>query len=174
MRPAVLALAFLAAGFGLGMWLRPAVPELQPKLHRVTFSRLTILTARFTPDGNLIMGLRSTGDSRNSFFAQRGSVESRPDSHARHKHTGGGAFRENWAVQSPPDSDGGIRVFGNVGAVRRKEGGAPRSIADRVEFADWGADRLHGGSSGAFAGKNPAWNIPLGKILYERRLDQSP
>src|SRR5229473_3060446 len=47
-RSAILVMPALAAGLIVGAWLRPSAPELQPKLHRVTFSRLTILSARFT------------------------------------------------------------------------------------------------------------------------------
>src|SRR5437764_1186110 len=41
-------------------------------------SRLTILSARFTPDGNLIYGASLEGKPAELFFAQQGSVESRP------------------------------------------------------------------------------------------------
>src|SRR5262249_22647922 len=46
-RTAIAALAILGAGLAMGVWVRPAAPDLHPRLHRITFSRLTVLSARF-------------------------------------------------------------------------------------------------------------------------------
>jgi Tol biopolymer transport system component len=162
-RPAILALAFLAAGFGLGMWLRPGAHELQPKLHRVTFSRLTILTARFTPDGNLIYGASVDGRQSELFFAQRGSVESRPIGMPGTNILAVAPSGE-LAVQSNPILTEGFEYSGML-ARAPQGGGAPRSIAEGVEFADWGSD----GSMAVVrrVGGKIRLEYPLGKILYE-------
>jgi len=162
-RPAILAAAALAAGLILGLWLHPSAPELQPKLHRVTFSRLTILTARFTPDGNLIYGASLDGRQAELFFAQRGSVESRPIG-MHGTNILAVAPSGELAVQSNPILTEGFEYSGML-ARAPQGGGAPRAIADRVEFADWASD----GSMAVVrrvAGKIRL-EYPLGKILYE-------
>jgi Tol biopolymer transport system component/predicted Ser/Thr protein kinase len=162
-RPALLATAALAAGFILGVWLHPRAAELQPKLHRVTFSRLTILTARFTPDGNLLYGASIDGRQAELFFAQRGSVESRPIGMPATNILAVAASGE-LAVQSNPILTEGFEYSGML-ARAPQGGGAPRSIAEYVEFADWASD----GSMAVVrrvAGKIRV-EYPLGKILYE-------
>jgi eukaryotic-like serine/threonine-protein kinase len=163
-RPAVLALAFLAAGLGIGMWLRPAAPELHPKLRRVTFSRLTILGARFTPDGNLIYGASLEGHPPELFFAQKGSVESRPIGMPTTSILAVAPSGE-LAVQSNPILLEGFEYSGML-ARAPQGGGAPRSIADGVEFADWSPDGAALAVVRRVAGK-VRLEYPLGKVLYE-------
>jgi len=112
-RPAIAALAILGAGMAMGMWVRPRAPDLHPRLHRITFSRLTVLSARFAPDGNLIYGASLEGHPPELFFAQSGSVES--DRNDGHKHSGGGTeWRTGGAVQ--PDHFAGFRLHRHAGA----------------------------------------------------------
>jgi Tol biopolymer transport system component len=163
LRPAILSLAFLAGGIALGFWLHPTAIELHPKLHRITFSRLTILTARFTPDANLIYGASVDGRQAELFFAQRGSVESRPIGMPATNILAVAPSGE-LAVQSNPILTEGFEYSGML-ARAPQGGGAPRSIADGVEFADWASD----GSMTVVrrvAGKIRL-EYPLGKILYE-------
>ena len=162
-RPAMLATVALAAGLFLGGWLHPSTPELVPRLHRVTFSRLTILNARFTPDGNLIYGASPEGKLPELFFAQQGSVESRP---LGMSNTSILAVAPNGelAVQSNPTAAAGFAYEGTL-ARAPQTGGAPRSISENVEYADWAPD-------GSFAvvrrvGGKVRLEYPLGKILYE-------
>jgi len=163
LKPALAGVALLAAGLGLGAWLRPAASELQPKLHRVTFSRLTILSARFTPDGNLIYGASLEGRPAELFVAQNGSVESRPlgmpSTNILAVATNG-----ELAVQSNPRTSQGFAFTGML-ARAPQTGGAPRPIAEGVEYADWAAD-------GALAvvrrvGGKVRLEYPMGKVLYE-------
>jgi eukaryotic-like serine/threonine-protein kinase len=163
LKPAVAGVALLAAGLALGAWMRPATPELHPQLHRVTFSRLTILSARFTPDGNLIYGASLEGRAPELFFAQSGSVESRPIGMTE---TSILAVSPNGelAVQSNPTTSQGFAYAGML-ARAPQTGGAPRPIAEAVEYADWAPD-------GSLAivrrvGGKVRLEYPLGKILYE-------
>src|SRR5215470_7102802 len=162
-RPAMLATVALALGLLLGFGFRTTAPELRPKLHRVTFSRLTILSARFTPDGNLIYGASLEGRAPELFFAQSGSVESRPIGMTA---TSILAVAPNGelAVQSNPTSSQGFAYAGML-ARAPQTGGAPRPIAEAVEYADWAPD-------GSLAivrrvGGKVRLEYPLGKILYE-------
>jgi serine/threonine protein kinase/dipeptidyl aminopeptidase/acylaminoacyl peptidase len=162
-RPAMIATVALAAGLMGGSWLHPSLPELQPKLHRVTFSRLTILGARFTPDGNLIYGASLDGKATELFFAQRGSVESRPIGMPATNILAVAANGE-LAVQSNPASSQGFAYTGML-ARAPQTGGAPRPIAEAVEYADWAPD----GSMTVVRriGGKVRLEYPLGKILYE-------
>jgi eukaryotic-like serine/threonine-protein kinase len=163
LKPALAGVVLLAAGLALGAWMRPGAPELHPRLHRVTFSRLTILSARFTPDGNLIYGASLEGHSPELFFAQSGSVESRPIG-----MTGTSilavAPNGELAVQSNPTTSLGFAYTGML-ARAPQTGGAPRPIAEGVEYADWAQD----GSLAVVrrVGGKVRLEYPLGKILYE-------
>jgi len=126
-RPALIATLALAAGLIFGMWLRPSAPEAQPKLHRVTFSRLTILSARFTPDGNLIYGASLEGKSPELFFAQSGSVESRPIG-MQTTNILAVASNGELAVQTNPVLTQGFQYEGMLSRAPQT-GGAPRAIA---------------------------------------------
>jgi eukaryotic-like serine/threonine-protein kinase len=162
-RPAIAAVALLGAGLALGRWMRPAAPELHPKLHRITFSRLTVLSARFTPDGNLIYGASLEGRPTELFFAQSGSVESRaigmPSTNILAVASNG-----ELAVQSSPTPTASFAYAGML-ARAPQTGGAPRPIAEAVEYADWGPD-------GTLAvvrrvGGKVRLEYPLGKVLHE-------
>jgi hypothetical protein len=162
-KPAIAAAAILGAGLALGAWMRPAAPELHPILHRITFSRLTILSARFTPDGNLIYGASLEGHPTELFFAQQGSVESRPLGMPSTNILAIAANGE-LAVQSNPIP---TPTFAYSGTLARapQTGGAPRAISENVEYADWAPD----GSFAAvrFVGGKVRLEYPLGKVLYE-------
>jgi Tol biopolymer transport system component len=163
LRPAILSLAFLVGGIALGFWLHPAATELHPKLHRITFSRLTILGARFTPDGNLIYGASLEGKAPELFFAQSGSVESRAIGMPATSVLAVAPSGE-LAVQSNPASSQGFAYSGML-ARAPQTGGAPRPIAEAVEYADWAPD----GSLAVVrrVGGKVRLEYPLGKILYE-------
>ena len=162
-RPAMIATTALAVGLMAGIGLHPTAPELQPRLHRVTFSRLTILGARFTPDGNLIYGASLEGKPTELFFAQRGSVESRP---IGMPGTNILAVAPNGelAVQSNPTLSQGFAYSGML-ARAPQTGGAPRPIAEAVEYADWAPD----GSMAVVrrVGGKVRLEYPLGKVLFE-------
>jgi serine/threonine protein kinase len=162
-RPAILATVALVAGLVAGTWLHPSTPELHPRLHRVTFSRLTILGARFTPDGNLIYGASLEGRPPELFFAQSGSVESRPIGMLATSILAVAPSGE-LAVQSNPILSQGFEYSGML-ARAPQAGGAPRPIAEGVEFADWAPD----GSMAVVRrlGGKIRLEYPIGKILYE-------
>jgi eukaryotic-like serine/threonine-protein kinase len=163
-RPAVAGAVLLVLGIALGALLRPGQEEIHPKLHRITFRRGTIWSARFTRDGNLLFGAAWDGNPIEVFAAQSGSTESRPLGMpatdilsvsrsgelavSTHRHWGEG--------------------FENTGMLARTSegGGAPRDIADGVEYADWAPD----GENLAVVrrvGGTERLEYPLGKVLYE-------
>jgi Tol biopolymer transport system component len=164
LRPALAALLLLGAGLGLGVWLRPGAPDLHPKLHRITFRRGTIWNARFTPDGNLIYGAAWEGRPEELFAAEKGSTESRPLGLQTTDILAVSATGE-LAVSTNRHF---VMGFESAGMLARAPsgGGAPRNIADAVEYADWAPD----GASLAVirrVGGKVRLEYPLGKVLYE-------
>jgi eukaryotic-like serine/threonine-protein kinase len=163
LRPAVAALVLLSVGLALGAWIKPTAPELHPKLHRITFRRGTIWTARFTPDGNLAYGAGWDGGAVEVYANQSGSTESRPlgmtdtDIYAISR-TGELAVSSNFQTS-------GFESLGMLGRAPLG-GGAPREIADQVDYADWSPD----GETLALVrrvGGRSRLECPLGKVLYE-------
>ena len=162
---ALLALVLLAAvGLGLRVWLHPSSTALHPKLHRITFRRGTIWNARFTPDGNLIYGAAWEGRPEELFVAENGSTESR---------TLGLQITDILAISGSGElavssNRHFVMGFESAGMLARapRGGGAPRDIADDVEYADWSPD----GASIAVVrrvGGKVRLEYPLGKVLYE-------
>ena len=167
-RPALVALVALvllaASGLGLRAWLHSSSTALHPKLHRITFRRGTIWNARFTPDGNLIYGAAWEGRPEELFVAENGSTESR---------TLGLQTTDILAISSSGElavstNRHFVMGFESAGMLARapRGGGAPRDIADDVEYADWSPD----GASIAIVrrvGGKVRLEYPLGKVLYE-------
>ena len=166
LRPAVaaillFALAFAAAAF----WFRAPVATGHPKLHRITFRRGTIWSARFTPDGNLLYGAAWEGGPIELFAAQSGSTESRPLGlpHATSLLAVSGTGEMAIAVNSHF-----LQGFESAGMLARalQGGGAPRDIVDGVEYADWSPDGTALAVGRREAGKMRL-EYPVGKVLYE-------
>ena len=161
---AVVAAVLLVAGLAVGAWLRPSVVEIHPKLHRITFRRGRIESARFTPDGNLIYSAAWEGRPAELFSAQPNSTESRP---LNMPLTGLFAISASGelAVSISTRFIGGFEFAGML-ARAPQAGGAPRDIVDGVEYADWSPDGTAFAAVRRAAGK-PQLEYPLGKVLYE-------
>ena len=162
--PAIISTALFAMGLALGIWMHPQSPKTYPKLHRITFRRGTIWSARFTPDGNLIYSGAWDGRPMELFSAQPSSTESRP---LNMPSTGLFAISTSGelAVSTNIHLLEGWEYTGML-ARNPEGGGAPRDIADGVEFADWSPD----GTSLAIvrrAGGKVRLEYPIGKVLSE-------
>jgi eukaryotic-like serine/threonine-protein kinase len=164
LRPALGALTLLAVGVALGAWLRPAASEIHAKLHRITFRRGTIWNARFTPDGNLIYGAAWEGRPEELFVAENGSTESRPLGLETTDIMAISSTGE-LAVSTNRHSIVGFEYAGMLARAPRG-GGAPRDIAEGVEYADWAPDGANLAVVRRVGGK-VRLEYPLGKVLYE-------
>jgi len=164
LRPAAAALALLAVGLFLGAWLSPRAESIHPKLHRITFRRGTISSARFTPDGNLVFGAAWEGRPIELFSAQAGSTESRPLGLATTDVLSVSPSGE-LAVSTNNHSGPGFESLGML-ARAPQAGGAPREIINDVEYADWGSDGTTLAVVRRVGGKERL-EYPLGKMLYE-------
>jgi Tol biopolymer transport system component len=163
-RPALSALILLAAGLALGAWLHPSNATVHPKLHRITFRRGTIWNARFTPDGNLIFGAAWEGKPTELFSVQNGSTESRL-LEMRNTNVLAISGSGELAVSTNQHFVEGFEYAGML-ARAPQGGGAPRDIADGVEYADWSSDGAALAVVRRVGGK-VRLEYPLGKVLYE-------
>jgi Tol biopolymer transport system component len=164
LRPALAALVVLAAGLGLGAWLRPATIELHPTLHRITFRRGTIWGARFTPDGNLIYGAAWEGRPTELFAAKPGGTESRPVGMQLANILSVSNSGELAVLTNQRYSQGW--EYPGMLARAPQGGGAPREVTEGIEYADWSPDGAALAVVRRVAGKARI-EYPLGKVLYE-------
>lgn len=166
LRPAAAAVILFAVAFAAAaFWFRASVATGHPKLHRITFRRGTIWSARFTPDGNLLYGAAWEGGPIELFAAQSGSTESRPLGlpHATSLLAVSSSGEMAIAVHSHF-----LQGFESAGMLARalQGGGAPRDIVDGVEYADWSPDGTALAVGRREAGKMRL-EYPVGKVLYE-------
>jgi serine/threonine protein kinase/Tol biopolymer transport system component len=163
LRPVVAGLVLLVAGLALGAWFRPSAADVHPKLHRITFRRGTIWDARFTPDGNMVYGAAWEGRPIELYAAQTGSTESRPLG-----LTGTGVLAVSKSGELAVATNFQLEGFESSGMLARAPlgGGAPRDIADGVEYADWAPDGTTLAIVRRVGGKDRL-EYPMGKIVYE-------
>jgi Tol biopolymer transport system component len=162
-KPAVAVAVLLTVSMALVGWLRPPAPASHATLHRITFRRGTVRNARFTPEGTVLYGAAWEGRPVELFAAESGSTESRPlnmPATTLLAISGAGEL----AVSTNPRSSG----FEMAGMLARasRGGGAPREIADDVEYADWSPDGANLAVMRRVGGK-VRLEYPLRTVLYE-------
>jgi len=165
LRPALAIVALLVvAALVLAAWLYPSHTMAHPKLHRITFRRGTIWNARFTADGNLIYGAAWEGRPEELFVAENGSTESRPLG----LQTTDILSVSNSGELAVSTNRHFVMGFESAGMLARapRGGGAPRDIADDVEYADWAPSGTAIAVVRRVGGK-VRLEYPLGKVLYE-------
>ncbi len=156
------ALVIAAAAFFLGQQ-RGTMPP--PRFHRLTYRSGTIFNARFSPDGQTIFyGARWSGLPMTLFSVRADSPESRD--------LGFGVAdilsvsrNGQLAISLHRHPIGYLRERGTLAQVAIA-GGAPRELAEEVEFADWHPD---GRSLAVVRSLNAKTRLeyPIGTVLYE-------
>ena len=135
--------------------------------HRLTFRRGTILSARFSPDGQtIIYGAALEGRPTELFTTRFDSTDSRALSLEKTQLLSVSANGE-LAVSMQQRQVSPFLAAGTLGRVPLA-GGAPREVADEVSWADWTPD----GSDVAIAklgGRGTNLQFPVGKVLYQPR-----
>jgi eukaryotic-like serine/threonine-protein kinase len=135
--------------------------------HRLTFRRGTILSARFSPDGQtIIYGAGLEGRPTELFTTRFDSTDSRALSLEKTQLLSVSASGE-LAVSMGVHQVSPFSAAGTLGRVPLA-GGAPREVAEDVSWADWSPD----GSDLAIAkmgGRGINLQFPVGKVIYQPR-----
>ena len=161
------AAAALAAGLAAGFLLRGltnAKPGVPVELTQLTYSRGSIMSARFAPDAQTVVYAAAwEGLPLDIFTTRLGSAESRSLGLA-----GAGLLAISstgeLAVSLNRHFMFGFETAGTLARVALA-GGAPREVLENVEDADWSPD----GKSLAVArhvGNRNRLDYPIGKVLY--------
>ena len=151
-------------GFGAARLAKPK-PGPPPNIQRITWSRGTIHSARFAPDGQTIVyGAAWEGLPREIFTTRVGSAESRPL---------GLPNADVLAVSSTGEVAVSLNrhfLFGfqSVGTLARVPlaGGAPREVLEDVQDADWSPDGSQLAVTRQMGGRGRV-EYPIGKVLYD-------
>src|SRR5207249_6053890 len=116
-----------------------------------------------TPDGKMVYGAAWEGRPIELYAAQNGSTESRPLGAAMT-----GILAVSGSGELAVSTNFQLEGFESSGMLGRAPlgGGAPREIADGVEYADWGPDAVTLAIVRRVSGKSRL-EYPLGKVLYE-------
>jgi len=147
-----------------GLWIRHRVARSpEPVFQRLSFGRGTILSARFTGDGqSVVYGAAWNGKPFQLFWTKTGNSESRAL----------GVDADILAIS--PSGEMAVLVNPSFREVSRRgtlalmslTGSAPRKLLDGVQDADWSPD----GSKLAvthYANGGCALEFPLGNVLYQ-------
>jgi eukaryotic-like serine/threonine-protein kinase len=152
---AAVAIAALAVGLlaGKSLWKAPSASI--PRFQQLTFGEETIVSARFTPDGQTVVyGIDPGGKPFELFSTRVGAFGSRP-------------LGLNADIRSISSSGemaivlGGPIIAGTL-AVVPLAGGAPRELLENVLWADWSPEGK--GLAVTTAGR---LEFPIGKVLYK-------
>jgi serine/threonine protein kinase len=160
--PVLVAVGLAVAAFFVG---RKSAPEQEKQFHRLTFRRGTIHAARFAPDGNTIVYSASWEDEPSDIFSARlESPESRSLAFRGSTLLGLSSTGELALALNPRVA---VSAFAPAGTLAQApfSGGAPRSIEEKIAFADWSPD----GKELAIVretDKGMQLEYPAGKVLY--------
>jgi len=167
-RVAVVAAIFLIGGFAAGLFTGKHVfetPQVPPKYRQLTFRRGAIRSARFAPDGQMILYSAAwQGNPTEVFTTRPESPESRPLGLNRTQLLAVSSSGEMaLSLNSNP-----VGTWVSVGTLARAPlvGGAPREVLENVQWADWSPDGSNLAVVRDVGGRN-RMEFPVGKVLYE-------
>jgi len=157
---AILALAVIAYLIGQRRGTRPP-----PEYKRLTFRSGTIFNARFSPDAETVFyGARWGGKPMSIFSVRADSPESRDLQIGEGTDLLAVSRDGQLAISLRRHVIGYLRESGTLAQVPIA-GGAPRSILDDVEYADWSPDgRL---AVVRTVGGRCRLEFPIGNVLYD-------
>ena len=157
---AILAAAAIAFVIGQHRGTQPP-----PSYRRLTFRSGTIFNARFSPDGQTVFyGARWGGAPMSIFSVRADSPESRDLQMGAGSDILAVSRSGQLAISLHRHAIGYLRETGTLAQVPIA-GGAPRSILDDVEFADWSPDgRL---AVVRTIGGRCRLEFPIGNVIYD-------
>jgi serine/threonine protein kinase/Tol biopolymer transport system component len=162
---ALLSFAMLALGVFVGRMVYAKTATAPPVYHQLTFRRGSIRAARFGPDGQTILYSAAwQGNPTDVFTARPEAPESRSMGLPRTQLM---SVSKNGEMAVLLDSHlTGTWVSEGMLARAPLIGGAPRSVTERVQWADWSPDGFNLAIVRDSGGKNRL-EYPSGKVLYE-------
>jgi Tol biopolymer transport system component len=155
------AVAILAA-FALGQRYGRRPP---PTFHRLTFRTGTVLTARFTPDGQTIWYSARWGGARPAIYSVRAEATESRDLGLDGADVLAISRDGVAAISLGVHSIGYLRYSGTLAQVP-VSGGAPRELASDVEAADWTPDGRGVAVVRSVKGR-ARLEYPIGRVLYD-------
>ena len=164
--PVALSSLAVAAAFALGIFLGNRGAEVQlPVYHQLTFRRGTIRSARFAPDGQTIVYSAAwEGNPVEIFTTRPESPQSRSLGFAGTEILAISSFGE-MAVSLNSKPFAGFMTSGTL-ARAPLTGGAPRSLLERVLWADWSPDGSNLAVIRELQGRFQL-EYPIGKVLAQ-------
>jgi eukaryotic-like serine/threonine-protein kinase len=162
---ALVGLVALGIGIFIGRMMYHSVASAPPVYHQLTFRRGSIRAARFGPDGQTILYSAAwQGNPTDVFTARPEAPESRSMGLPRTQLM---SVSKNGEMAVLLDSHlTGTWVAEGTLARAPLIGGAPRSVTEQVQWADWSPDGFNIALVRDFEGKNRL-EYPSGKMLYE-------
>jgi len=163
-RAAAVAL-LVGAGVGLGLLLGALLPEAQPFYARLTYRRGMVSGARFAPDGRTVVYSASWDGGPMSLFIKRPESEDSVAVDAPGAVVLSVSRTGEMAILLHPQVEH-YGVWSGTLARLPLTGGAPRSIAEEVEQAEWSPD---GGTLALVRRKDgrSLLEYPPGTVLHE-------
>ena len=162
--PIAAAVATLALGIALGHFLWKPAKLSTPTYRRLTFRRGNIATARFAPDGRTVVYSASfEGQPLEVFTTRPEGPESTPLG-VKNANLLSASPSGELAISLRERFLGGPLGVGTL-ATMPLGGGAPRSIAEFVDFADWTPDGKQLAAARFLEGRT-RMELPLGKVIY--------
>ena len=161
-----LGVAVCGALLGAGVWLgRRGVRSQPPDIQRLTTMRGTVYAARFAPDGRTVIYSASWEGAPTQLFSTDPKFPGSRSLGLADSDLLSVSSSNQMAVLQPANPTFMVGMNGTL-AQAPVTGGAPRQIAEKVEWADWSPD----GKTLAVVREEPGKDrleFPLGHLLYE-------
>jgi eukaryotic-like serine/threonine-protein kinase len=160
---ALLAIAFLV---GLGVYVGHRTAKLQPPdFQRLTSSRGTVYSARFTPDGHGVVYAASWDGGPTEIFSTDPKIPGARSLGFTATQLLAVSSLGEMAVLQPVNNRFLFAGRGTLGQVPLT-GGSPRQLAENIEWADWSPDGATLAAVRKINGKQRL-EFPLDHVLYE-------
>ena len=161
-------LAVVISGFllGLGVFLGHRTAKWQPPdFQRLTFSRGTVYSAKFAPDGHSVIYAASWEGGPTDIFSTDPKIPGARSLGLPATQLLAVSSSGEMAVLQAVNYHSLFAVRGTLGQVPLT-GGSPRQLAENIDWADWSAD---GATLAAVRNVSCKQRLefPLGQVLYE-------
>ena len=161
-------LAIVFSGFlvGLGVFLGHRTAKWQPPdFQRLTFSRGTVYSARFAPDGHSVIYAASWDGGPTEIFSTDPKIPGARSLGLPATQLLAVSSSGEMAVLQSVNYHSLFAVIGTLGQVPLT-GGSPRQLSENTDWADWSSDGTNLAAVRNVGGKQRL-EFPLGHVLYE-------